>query len=57
MIISDRDVKFTLAFWKAFFECMGTPLHFSTTYHPQTDWKTKRVNQVITDTLCVYVMQ
>ena len=36
-IISDRDVRFTSRFWKKFHEELGTRLHFSTAYHPQTD--------------------
>eukprot|EP00253_Pinus_taeda_P030901 PITA_30901 len=57
MIISNRDVKFTPAFWKALFEGLGTQLHLSTTYHPQTDGQTERVNQVVEDMLRAYVMQ
>jgi len=57
MIISDQDVKFTWALWKALFEGLGTQLHFSTAYHPQTDGQNEQVNQVIEDTLRVYVMQ
>lgn len=34
VIISDCDVKFTSAFWKALFGGLGTQLHFSTAYHP-----------------------
>ena len=49
MIISDYDVKFTSAFWKALFEGLGTQLHFSTTYHPQMDGQAERVNQVVED--------
>lgn len=40
-IISNRDVKFTLVFWRTLFEGLGTYLNFNTAYHPQTDGKTK----------------
>ena len=33
-VISDRDVKFTSAFWKTLFSGLGTQIHFSTAYHP-----------------------
>eukprot|EP00253_Pinus_taeda_P026738 PITA_26738 len=56
-IISDHDVKFTSAFWKTLFAELGTQLNFSTTYHPQTDGQTKRVNQMVEDMLRAYVMQ
>eukprot|EP00253_Pinus_taeda_P005649 PITA_05649 len=56
-IISDRDVKFTSAFWKTLFADLGTQLNFSTAYHPQTDGQTKRVNKVVEDMLRAYVMQ
>jgi hypothetical protein len=35
---------------------LGTQLNLSTTYHPETDGQTKRVNQVIEDMLKMYVM-
>ena len=35
---------------------MGTQLNFSTAYHPQTDRKTERVNQVLVDMIRMYVM-
>eukprot|EP00253_Pinus_taeda_P012980 PITA_12980 len=57
VIISDRDVKFTSAFWRTLFEGLGTQLSFSTAYHPQTDGQTERVNQVVEDMLRSYVMQ
>eukprot|EP00253_Pinus_taeda_P006607 PITA_06607 len=57
VIISDRDVKFTSAFWRTLFEGLGTQLSFSTAYHPQTDGQTERVNQVLEDMLRSYVMQ
>jgi hypothetical protein len=36
-IVSDKDLRFTLRFWKQFQDSMGTNLKFSTTVHPQTD--------------------
>ena len=36
-VLSDRDVKFTLVFWKALFTGFGTQINLSTAYHPQTD--------------------
>jgi hypothetical protein len=35
---------------------LGTPLNLSTTYHPETDEKTERVNQVMENMLRMYVM-
>jgi hypothetical protein len=55
MVISDRDVKFTSAFWKELFAGLNTNLNFSTIYHPQTDGKNERTNQIIEDILCMYV--
>jgi hypothetical protein len=46
-ILFDRDPKFTSNFWKGLFNGFGTNLNFSTTYHPESDGQTKRVNQVI----------
>ena len=37
VVISDRDVKFTSAFWKTLFARLGNQIQFSTTYHLQTD--------------------
>ena len=36
-IVSDRDPRFTMHFWKSFQEAMGTRLKMSTAFHPQTD--------------------
>jgi hypothetical protein len=55
-IISDRDTKFTSNFWKYLFVGFETKLIFSTSYHPQTDGKTKRVYQVLEEMIRMHVM-
>ena len=41
-VIHDRDVRFTVAFWKALRSFLGTRTVFSSAYHPQTDGQTER---------------
>ncbi|KAG7588974.1 Integrase catalytic core [Arabidopsis suecica] len=55
-IVSDRDPKFTSAFWRAFQAEMGTNVHLSTTYHPQADGKSKRTIQTLEDLLRICVL-
>jgi transposase InsO family protein len=55
-IVLDRDTKFTSSFWRVFFKGFGTDLNFIISYHPQSDGKIERVNQVIEDMLRMYVM-
>src|SRR5438105_2758176 len=55
-IVSDRGPQFTSYFWQKLTQCFGTTLDFSTTYHPQTDGQTKRVNQVLEDLLRAYAL-
>jgi hypothetical protein len=55
-IVLDKDTKFTSNFSRGLFKRFGTNLNFSTTYHSQSDGKTKRVKQVIEDMLRMYVM-
>jgi hypothetical protein len=54
--VSNRDLKFTLNFWKGLFKGFGTNLNVSTADHPEFDGQTKRVNRVIEDALRMYVM-
>jgi len=46
-IVSDRDPKYTSAFWRALFKSLGTKLRISTAYHPQTDGQSERTNQTV----------
>ena len=50
-IVLDRGTQFTSKFWKQLHETLGTRLEFSTTFHPQTDGQTERVNQILEDML------
>jgi hypothetical protein len=55
-IVSNRDMKFTSNFWKSLMAGLDTKLLFRTTYHPQTDGQTKRVNQILEDMLRMHVI-
>lgn len=47
IIISDWDPIFISSFWKEMFTSLGTKVKLSSSYHPQTDGETERVNQCI----------
>ena len=55
-IISERDHTFTSILWTRMQSALGTQLNLSSTYHPETNGQTERVNQVIKDMLRMYVM-
>ena len=46
-IVSYRDPRFTSRFWSSLQDAMGTRLHFSTAFHPQTDGQSKRTIQTL----------
>ena len=57
-IVSDRGAPFISHFWKRLFHILGTTTKLSTTFHPQTNGQTKRVNQVLEQYLrCVVSYQ
>jgi transposase InsO family protein len=46
-IISDRDSRFTSTEWKQFLGILGIRPRMSTSFHPQSDSQTERINQKI----------
>ena len=56
-IVSDRDPRFTSRFWKKLQEALGTKLHFSSAFHPQTDGQSERIIQILEDMLRCYILE
>ncbi|WVZ97268.1 hypothetical protein U9M48_042817 [Paspalum notatum var. saurae] len=56
-IISDRGSQFTSRFWKQLHDSLDTKLRFNTAYHPQTDGRIERINQILEDMLRAYAIQ
>ena len=48
-IVSDWDSRFTSKFWPSLQQALGTKLHFSTAFHPQTDGQSERTIQTLED--------
>jgi hypothetical protein len=46
-IVSDCDPIFTSTFWRELMRLVGTKLHMTTTFHPQSDGQSKAANRVI----------
>jgi hypothetical protein len=47
VIVSDRDRIFTSNLWRELFKLSGVELHMSSSYHPQSDGQTERLNQTM----------
>ncbi|GJU19365.1 putative reverse transcriptase domain-containing protein [Tanacetum coccineum] len=56
-IISDRDGRFASHLWQALQKALGTKLHMSTAYHPETDGQSERTIQTLEDMLRACVME
>ena len=56
-IVSDRDPRFTSRFWSSLQDAMGTRLHFSITFHPQTNGQSERTIQTLEDMLRACVIE
>lgn len=54
-IVSDRDRIFTSLFWRELFALADVQLRMSTSYHPQSDGQTERLNQTMETFLRCYV--
>jgi hypothetical protein len=54
-IVSDRDARFTGKFTTAIMTALGTRQAFSTSFHPQTDGQTERMNRTLEEVMRHYV--
>jgi len=54
-IISDRDKLFTSKVWTTLLALLGVIRKLSTSFHPQTDGQTERINQIVGQYLRCYV--
>ena len=55
-IVSNRDPQFTSRFWPSLQRALGTRLHFSTAFYPQTDGQYERTIQTLEDMLRACVL-
>ena len=54
-IVSDRDTRFTSAFWQYVMRTLGSHLAMSSPFHPQTDGQSERAIQHVQQILRAYV--
>ena len=55
-LVSDRDPRFTAAFWQSVFRTLGTRLKMSTSDHPETYGQTERTNRKLEKILRRYIL-
>ncbi|KAL0308189.1 UNVERIFIED_CONTAM: Transposon Ty3-G Gag-Pol polyprotein [Sesamum calycinum] len=55
--VSDRDPRFTSHFLGSLQRALGTKLHFSTAFHPQTDGESERTIQTLEDMMRACTME
>ena len=55
-IVSDRDLRFTDEFWRAFPQALGTDFHMSTAFHPETDGQTEKTIRIREDMLRLCIL-
>ena len=56
-IVSDRDPRYTSGLWRSLQDCLGTRIHLSTAYHPQSDGQSERLIQTLEDMLRACVLE
>ncbi|KAG4207923.1 hypothetical protein ERO13_A03G100150v2 [Gossypium hirsutum] len=56
-IVLDRDPRFISRFWKKLQYALGTKLHFSTAFHPQTDSQSEWIMQILEDMLRCCILE
>jgi transposase InsO family protein len=54
-IVSDRDPRFTSHFWRTMCERWGITARMGTSFHPQTDGQTERMNKLMEETVRHFV--
>ncbi len=56
VIVNDRDVQFKLEFLTLLMEKAETKLKFSIVFHLQIDGQIKKVNEILNQYLCTYIV-
>ncbi|KAA3469062.1 RNA-directed DNA polymerase-like protein [Gossypium australe] len=56
-LVSERYPRFTSRFWKKLQKALGTKLHFSTAFHPQTDGQSEGIIQILEDMLRCCILE